>query len=197
MLRIGLTGGIGSGKTTVSDYFNSLFNVPIIDADSISHALTSPEGAAFQQVINLFGEHIIKNGELNRKKIRDEIFKTPSLRKALEDIIHPKVQQSIIEMSEQLTEQYCLVVIPLLIEANMQSIVDRILVVHSDPALQVSRVTNRDQCTAADVEKIIESQLAAELKLKYADDVITNNDSHESLIPQIERLHKKYLDLSK
>ncbi len=196
MLRIGLTGGIGSGKTTVSDYFKSLYDITIIDADEISHQLISPEGDAYNDVISLFGETILEHNIINRKKIRDGIFSKPSLRKALENIIHPKVKQAILKQTEGMSGHYCLIVIPLLFESNMQPIVDRVLVVHTEKKLQISRVALRDNCTEIHVEDIIDSQLSSEQKLAFADDVIINNDTQERLIPQIELLHKKYLALS-
>jgi dephospho-CoA kinase len=197
MLRIGLTGGIGSGKTTVSDYFRSLFNIPTIDADEISQQLLLPNGAAYQQVIKLFGTSCLdESGEIDRKFIRQLIFEAPKLRHSLEQIIHPLVKESIVGQTSILTGRYCLISIPLLIESNMQSITDRILVVQTDKTHQLSRVTQRDQCNKQHVETIMNTQLSSKERLKHADDIIYNNDTIESLIPQIEQLHQKYLDLS-
>lgn len=198
MLRIGLTGGIGSGKTTVSDYFQSLYNIPIIDADKISHKLISPQGGAYKEVVELFGrESTLVSGEIDRKFIRQRIFETPELRDSLEQIIHPKVQHSIIKQCEKLLADYCLIVIPLLIESGMQSTVDRILIVQTEKNLQISRVMMRDECSESHVESIIDTQLSMEEKLKHADDIIINNGTHDSLITQIEQLHQKYLALSR
>jgi len=197
MHRIGITGGIGSGKTTVSDYFKSLYSIPIIDADEISKQLIEPNGDAYDYVINLLGPDIILNtGELDRKLIRSKIFQTPTLRTSLEQIIHPKVKDAISEKTNNITASYCIIVIPLLIESNMQSTVDRILLIQTDKKLQISRVSVRDKCTHDHVEAIMNTQLSTTEKLIYADDIIVNNGSKESLISQIEQLHKKYLALS-
>ena len=198
MLRIGLTGSIGSGKSAISDRFKSLFDIPIIDADQISRELISPQGEAYNEVIKLFGnESVLDSGQINRKYIREKIFNSAELRTSLEQIIHPKVKGHICQQTNLLNSHYCIIVIPLLIEANMQSIVDRILVVQTDRELQINRVSDRDQCTTNHVEAILDNQASLEEKLKYADDVITNNGTLDNLIPQIEQLHQKYLALSR
>jgi len=198
MLRVGLTGGIGSGKTTISDYFKSLYKIPIIDADEISRELVSPQGEAYNEVIKLFGNDVIlEQGHINRKLIREKIFESPKLRDSLELIIHPKVKKNIFTQTKELASNYCLIVIPLLFESNMQSTVDRILVIDTKKKFQISRVSLRDQCSEDHAETIIEAQLSTEEKLKYADDIITNDGTRESLIPQIEQLHQKYLALSR
>lgn len=198
MLRVGLTGGIGSGKTTISDYFKSLYKIPIIDADEISRELVSPQGEAYNEVVKLFGKDVIlQQGNINRKLIREKIFDSPKLRDSLEQIIHPKVKKNILVQTKELASNYCLIVIPLLFEANMQSTVDRILVIDTKKKFQITRVSLRDQCTEDHAETIIETQLSTEDKLKYADDVIINDGTRESLIPQIEQLHQKYLALSR
>jgi len=198
MLRVGLTGGIGSGKTTISDYFKSLYKIPIIDADEISRELVSPQGEAYNEVIKLFGNDVIlEQGQINRKLIREKIFESPTLRDSLEQIVHPKVKKTILKQTKELASNYCLIVIPLLFESNMQSTVDRILVIDTKKKFQISRVSLRDQCTEDHAEAIIETQLSTEDKLKYADDIIINDGTRESLIPQIEQLHQKYLALSR
>ena len=196
MLRIGITGGIGTGKSTVSHYFQTLYNIPVIDADEISRQLISPEGGAYQEVVALFGHRaVLESGQLNRKYIRNQIFEQQALRHALEAIIHPKVADAIIRETQSLSAKYCLIVIPLLIESNMQSLVDRILVVHTEPSDQLSRVANRDQCAESDVESIIKTQLTTQERLAHADDIISNTGTVEELIPQIRQLHQKYMAL--
>lgn len=197
MLRIGLTGGIGSGKTTISDLFQNTYDIPVIDADVISRELLSPHGKAYDETINLFGsECVLESKNINRKFLRKRIFADDSLRVSLEKIIHPKVRAEISSQVELLDSKYCLIVIPLLIESNMQSMVDRILVIDTSRQNQLDRVSSRDKCTKDHVEDIVNTQLDPNERLKHADDVITNNGSTEGLTQQIHQLHQKYLDLT-
>ncbi len=197
MLRVGLTGGIGSGKTTISNQFSSTYGTPIIDADEISRQLLLPNGKAYEETINLFGpECVLASNDINRKFIREKIFTDDSLRLLLENIIHPKVKAEISAQVKSLDAQYCLIVIPLLIESNMQSMVDRILVIDINKQSQLNRVASRDQCEKPHVEAIINAQIDSAERLKYADDIITNNGQPEDLISQIHQLHEKYLDLT-
>ena len=197
MLRIGLTGGIGSGKTTVSNQFQRIFNIPVIDADEISRELLAPSGKAYEEVVDLFGaECLLTSNEIDRTFLREKIFTDDNLRISLEQIIHPKVQTEITLQTSYLDSKYCLIVIPLLIESNMQSIVDRILVVETSIQNQLDRVSSRDLCSKDHVETIVKSQIESGERIKHADDIITNNGKLEDLIPQIHQLHQKYLDLT-
>ena len=197
MLRIGLTGGIGSGKSTISNQFHNTYNIPVIDADEISRELLSPSGKAYDETINLFGsECILESKHINRRFLREKIFADDNLRQLLEQIIHPKVQAEITTQVNLLTSKYCIIVIPLLIESNMQSIVDRILVIDTSKQNQLDRVSSRDQCETDHVENIVNTQIDSKKRLKHADDVIINNSRLEDLIPQIHQLHQKYLDLT-
>ena len=197
MLRIGLTGGIGSGKTTISNQFRSSYKIPIIDADDISRELLLPTGKAYDETIKLFGPAcVLKSKHIDRKFLREKIFADDSMRISLEKIIHPKVRAEITYQVESLNSKYCIIVIPLLIESNMQSMVDRILVIDTNKQNQLNRVSARDQCDKNHVENIVNAQIDSTERLKYADDVITNNGEPEDLIQQIHRLHQKYLDLT-
>ena len=197
MLHIGLTGGIGSGKTTVSDLFHSLYNVPVIDADEISRNLLLPSGRAYQETIELFGaECLLESTQIDRKHIRKKIFADDELRASLEKTIHPKVKDEIEIQIESFTSQYCLIVIPLLIESNMQFLIDRILVIDTHIQNQIDRVIARDECSRNDVENIVTAQLAAEERLRHANDVIENNGNIDDLTRQIHQLHQKYLELT-
>lgn len=198
MLRIGLTGGIGAGKSTVSNKFYSAHNIPIIDADEISRQLMAPNGEAYEEVAKTFGpESIILSGEFDRKFIRDKIFKDKNLRTLLENIIHPKVRANISHQAASFDSNYCLIVVPLLIESNMQSIVDRVLVIDTQKEKQISRVTERDRCYSIHVQNIMDTQIDPNDRLKYADDIIVNNSDLDDLDRQIQQLHQKYLALSK
>ena len=198
MLRVGLTGGIGSGKSTVSNKFNSLFGVPVIDADVINRSLLKPGSIAHTEIKQTFGEEIITgSGEINRKLLREKIFSSEELRKKLENILHPKIRREISSAVSSLETDYCLIVIPLLIESQLQSLVDRILVVDSSQDRQIERVSKRDNCSKDHIRKIISAQTTSEQRLKYADDIITNNGDPGDLDSQIEKLYNKYLLLSK
>lgn len=197
MLRVGFTGGIGSGKSTISDIFQSSYNIPIIDADEISRMLLTPNQKAYKEVLGLFGEDVIlDNGEINRKWLREKIFVQANLREQLEQIIHPKVRNEISQQVNQVKANYCLIVIPLLVESNMQTVVDRILVVDTSKENQIQRVISRDNVEPEQVHNIIASQIDPSKRLELADDIITNNGNIQDLHSQVESLHQKYLDLS-
>ena len=197
MLRVGFTGGIGSGKSTISNIFHSTYNIPIIDADDISRILLSPNQQAYKQVLDLFGnEVLLENGEINRKWLREKIFLQPNLRRQLENIIHPMVRSEIANQVNLINTSYCLIVIPLLVESNMQTIVDRILVVDTSRDSQIQRVISRDNVDSDHVEDIIDSQIDPIKRLEMADDVISNNGNIQDLHYQVDQLHQKYLDLS-
>lgn len=197
MLRIGLTGGIGTGKTVVSDKFKLFYSIPVIDADVVTRTLMRVGNEAYNEIVKTFGaDTLTSNNEIDRKYLRQAIFSNREKRAQLEDIIHPKVRSEITERVETLSGPYCLIVIPLLIESNMQSIVDYILVVDANRQHQLERVAQRDQCSADHVQSIINSQIDTEERLSHADDIITNNGDLNDLDEQIHRLHEKYLALS-
>lgn len=194
MLKVGLTGGIGSGKTTVSELFKQRFLIPVIDADEISRDLLGLNTAAYFEVKQLFGPKAVqKNQQLDRQYIREVIFADKQKRKALEAIIHPKVRQEISAQVKGLTDSYCLIVIPLLIEADMKELVDRICVTDTSIEHQVERIQARDACDFEQAMKILSTQLDRDSRLAHANDVIVNNGSLSDLNHQISKLHEKYL----
>lgn len=201
MLRVGLTGGIGSGKTTVSDLFAKLDNhenkVAIIDTDIIARQIAATGKPAYTKIIELFGKGILNNdASINRKALRNIIFNDLNLKQQLEDITHPEIQAQVnIEIS-QLNTQYCIIVIPLLFETKSDYSLDRILVIDCDIDTQIKRTAQRDKVTAQEVERIIKLQRSPEYRLKYADDVIKNDNDIEHLKHQVQRLHSFYLKLS-
>ena len=192
MLKIGLTGGIGSGKTTVTEKFSSL-NVPVIDADEIARKLAQPGQAAYSEIIKAFGEKILeRSGEINRHYLRNLIFSDARARVKLESILHPLIRSKIVEKIEALQTPYCIIAIPLLIETGQTDLVDRILVLDISRELQVRRTMARDNASAEAVETIVNSQVDNQTRLSLADDIIDNSGNIENLHKQIEALNKKY-----
>lgn len=197
MLRIGLTGGIGSGKTTVADMFAN-HGVPVIDADEIARALVAPYQPAYDEIINAFGRDIVDgDGNIDRDKLRRLVFDDAQRRRELEAILHPRVRTEIHHQSVELDIPYCIIVIPLLIEADHLDLVERVLVVDLDEEKQVQRVGPRSALSEAEVRKIIAAQIERSERLRHADDVIENNADIASLGAQVEKLHRRYLALAR
>lgn len=196
MLKIGLTGGIGSGKTTVSNLFEKL-DIPIIDMDVIARDVVKPGQPALEIIQKSFGEDIcLPDGMLDRQKLRDIIFSDEQERIKLENIIHPAIRKCVSESIAKLTSPYCIIVIPLLFETGQKDLVDRILVVDSSIDEQVRRTTLRDKISDEDARKIISSQVSREERVSKADDVIDNNGDKATLAKEISDLHQKYLELA-
>lgn len=195
-LRIALTGGIGSGKSTVTSKFQQL-GVPVIDSDIISREIVELDKPCLKKIIHEFGNNLLTNeGTLDREKLRSIIFNDDAAKKILEDILHPAIYQEIEDQVSNVNYPYCLIVIPLLIETNASDRFDRILVVDTTEALQVERASNRDKTSVEDIKKIIKSQVSHEQRLKYANDVINNSLTIEELNDSVLKLHEKYIKLS-
>lgn len=196
MLKIGLTGGIASGKSTVCRLF-AQYGTPIIDADIIARQLVEPKQEAYNEIIHTFGDDIcLPNGKLNRQHIRQLIFSDDNAKQRLEMILHPRIRMQLIQQSTALNTPYCILAIPLLVEANMAGLVDRVLVIDIDLSLQLARLCERDNLPVDDAQLIINSQVSRQQRLACADDVIANNTSPETLKKQVDFLHKKYLSLA-
>lgn len=196
-LKVGLTGGIGSGKTTVTDMFAEL-SVPIIDADRISRECVKKGEPAYDKIIVSFGENVIdESGELRRDYLRNLVFNNENLKKQLESIIHPVVRNRIREFVEKVNHPYCIISIPLLFESGLQKTVDRILVVDAPEDLQVSRACTRDSASPEDIMKIIRSQVDRKERLRRADDIILNDRDMNFLKAQVADLNEKYMNLAK
>lgn len=197
MLVIGLTGGIGSGKTSVANLFATL-GAPIIDADVIAREVIEPSTQAFQTLVAHFSTAVLKpNGELDRAKLRDIIFKDERERQWLENLLHPLIRSEIERQIQHLTTPYCIAVIPLLLEVSPYDFIDRILIIDTPETHQIDRVTKRDKASREQVETILKSQIERSARLQKADDVIINDGKLEDLLPQVLKLHQKYLEMSK
>ena len=196
--KIGLTGGIASGKTTVCDLFKEL-SVEIIDADVISHELSKKGGAAFEEIIEAFEDEIIgDDGELDRKKLRSIVFNDKTKKKMLEGIIHPKVLLSINEKIKASQSHYLIISVPLMIETGMNAMMDRVLLIDCNVETQIERIIQRDQTSREEAIKIIESQASIKSKRELSDDRIINNNetSIEELTLKVKELDDFYRNLN-
>lgn len=196
-MRVGLTGGIGSGKSTVKDCFVEL-GVPAIDADEISHRITGPGQEALKEVVARFGaESLDESGNLNRQYLRQLIFAEPAMKNALEAIVHPRVRKEIQAFINKVTYPYCVICIPLLLETGGQSSMDRVLVVDVPEEIQVARVTRRDDTDEEQTRNIIKAQASRSERLRAAHDIIVNDGTIDDLKIQVGKLHDKYIGLSR
>ena len=197
---IGLTGGIGSGKSAAADVFASL-GIPVVDTDAIAHELTRPGGAAIAGIRELFGdEAIAADGAMDRKKVRELVFSDPSAKRKLEGLLHPMIraesQRRIAEGADR--APYVVHVVPLLIESSdYRTRVQRVVVVDCDEAVQVERVQRRSGLSADEVHRIIAAQVPRATRLAAADDVIDNSGSLSAIERQVRVLHERYLALSR
>lgn len=196
MLRIGLTGGIGSGKSTVCRLFAEL-GVPVIDTDTIAHQLVAPGQPALKQVESVFGSDILdQEGRLDRGLLRERVFRDENLRKQLEAILHPLIRSRMQEQLEAINAAYVIIAIPLLLEKGWQTEVNRILVVDADEGLQLERTVRRDRVPVEIVRQIMQAQVSREYRLEAANDIIHNDGELTALRKQVEQLHKRYLQLA-
>ncbi len=196
MLKIGLTGGIGSGKSKVSRLFEEL-GIAIIDADIIARQIVEPGQPVLRLLDQTFPNILNKDGSLNRAKLRETVFSDATKKKQLENIMHPHVYARINDALKQLEGDYCILAIPLLLETQMTSLVDRILVIDCPVAAQMERVKRRDGLSIKQISRIIDSQIGREKRLSYADDVIDNSKSVKQLAEQVKKLHNLYISLAK
>ena len=197
MLVVGVTGGIGSGKTAASDHFESL-GVPVIDTDAISKELVEPGLPAYNEIVEEFGEKIVcKNGRLNRTLLRKMVFEDRSRKAHLEQILHGRIWEEVMNRINCLKCEYCVVVIPLLAESNRKYPLDRVLVIDAPKELQISRTMQRDRQSKLDIEKIVDAQASRAKRLQHADDVIQNSGSMDEFIESVNAIHKKYVELAK
>ena len=197
MLTVGLTGGIGCGKSTVSGAFYRNCNTPVIDADTIAREVSQTPEVTDLIYQRLGPKYFDRERRLLRDRLRLAVFSDPEIRRELEDIVHPAVYKEINQRLNRLNEEYCLVVVPLLLEKRWTELMGRILVVDCKVEIQIQRVMQRDHCSRAHVEAIIAAQIGREERLKRADDVIENHSDIKSINKKIVPLDKKYRALNK
>lgn len=197
MLKIGLTGGIGSGKTTVADLFGKL-GAPVLDADEIARELVAKDQPALARIAGHFGSGALNaDGSLNRGYIRNRIFSDKAQKRELESILHPLIYRELEARTKTLSGAYGILCVPLLIETGMISRVDRVLVIDCPVEAQIARVRARDRLPVSTIHAIIESQATRTARLAGADDIIDNGgDDHSGLAEKVKKLHNLYLSLS-
>lgn len=191
-----MTGGIGSGKTTVANGFSAL-GVPVIDTDVLARELVEPGQPALAEIISTFGTiATTADGRLDRNYMRQLIFTDPARKTQLEAILHPKIRQRIRTLLADIRSAYCIVVIPLLFETRQTDLVDRILVVDSPEKEQLTRVAARDSLSDNAIMAIINSQANRNTRLAAADDIIVNDRGMSELTGHIQKLHRYYMDIT-
>lgn len=196
MLVIGLTGGIGSGKTTVTNMFSS-YGVPIVDADVIARELTEPNQTAFDKIIHHFGRDILMSGgTLDRAKLRTIIFSNHLERKWLENLLHPLIYNKMEHAISEHPLPYVIAVVPLLLEVEFYGFINRILVIDTSSDLQIKRIISRDHVSEHDVIAILKSQATSEQRKVKAHDIIINDGTLDDLQKQVLNLHQKYLEMA-
>jgi dephospho-CoA kinase len=197
MFAVGLTGGIGSGKSTVADCFASL-GVPVIDTDAIARQLTAPGGAALAAIRAVFGEAVMQaDGTLDRAGLRRRVFAAATTRHQLEAILHPRIRQEVAQALATLAAPYVIIVIPLLVETGgYRDLLNRVLVVDCPEELQVARVMARSGLAHDEVQAIIAAQAGRAERLSEADDVIVNTATPAVLRADVSLLHQRYLALA-
>ena len=194
---IGLTGGIGSGKSAAAALFKDI-GVDLIDADDLARDSLNINSEGYKLFIEEFGDkYLDENKNINRELIRKLIFNDSDAKSKLENIIHPIVRSGIETFIRNTKSNYCIIVVPLIFETNSSKIYDRILVIDCDVDVQISRTSKRDNQTKSDIENIINKQATREQRLSIADDVIVNNGSLDLLRMEVLKIHKKYLEIVK
>ncbi|NOI31622.1 dephospho-CoA kinase [Vibrio coralliilyticus] len=193
---VGLTGGIASGKTTVANLFQSQFGIEIVDADVVAREVVEPGSEGLKAIEERWGSGILlHDGTLNRAKLREVIFANEEEKAWINGLLHPMIREKMQADIAKVTSPYGLLVIPLMVENNLQSLADRVLVVDVDKQTQMRRTVERDGVPLEQVKSILAAQASRTQRLAIADDVIKNNATNQELLPQITELHQKYLEI--
>jgi dephospho-CoA kinase len=194
--RVGLTGGIASGKSTAAKFFGAL-GVPILDSDQVARDVVEPGQPPLERLVERFGAKILTaDGHLDRPALRDIVFSDPKARADLEALTHPAIGAAMEAKSASAGGPYQILVIPLLVEKNLRSHVDRVLVIDCEEALQLERLRSRDGSSAQQAQAILDAQAPRAARLKVADDVITNDADMGAVRHQVATLHARYLELA-
>ncbi|BET97913.1 dephospho-CoA kinase [Xenorhabdus taiwanensis] len=194
---VALTGGIGSGKTTISNVFSSL-GVPLVDADIIAREVVAPGTPALQAITEHFGADILlPDGSLNRAMLRQKVFAAPEAKQWLNALLHPRIQIETQRQLNQVTAPYVIWVVPLLIENNLMHLAERVLVVDVPVEVQITRTIARDGVSREQVENILAAQASRQDRLEKADDVIVNYNSEQDISSRVVELHQQYLKQAK
>ena len=195
-MLIGLTGGIGSGKSLAGDFFKSK-NIDVIDADDLAHNALDIGGEGYKEFLDIFGETFLdENSEIDRKALRKYIFQNPEMKNKLEEIVHPIVQNGILNFINNSNSIYRIIIVPLIAETNSSSFYDRVLAIDCKKEIQIERASKRDNSNEEQILKIIQSQASSEDRNKIANDVVENNDTKDEFLMNLEDIHKKYLILA-
>ncbi|EGL54626.1 dephospho-CoA kinase [Methylophaga aminisulfidivorans MP] len=194
VFKVGLTGGVASGKSTVTSLFHDKYHIDIIDADRIAHTLLTIDSDCYSEVVEAFGESVLlDNREINRRYLRERIFHNDNDKQRLEKILHPAIRQQLFTQAASSTSAYCIMSVPLLIEVGIYKEVDRVCVIDVSLEKQLERLQMRDNISMETAQAMIKSQCDRQLRLQHADDIINNNDSVDSLAHQVAQLHELYL----
>lgn len=197
MFKVGLTGGIASGKTRVAEFFAAR-GVPVIDSDQIAREIVAPGAPALAAIRERFGEGVMAaDGNLDRRALRAIVFADPAARRDLEAITHPAIRARMAELNAQARGPYVINAIPLLTEGGGRRDLDRVLVVDCPEDLQIARVMARDQVDEAGARAVLAAQASRAARLAIADDVIVNDGDRSALEAQIEALHQRYLEAAR
>lgn len=198
MYIVAITGGIGSGKTTVANHFAAL-DIDIVDADVIARQVVAVGSEALAAIAGYFGHCILlPDGQLDRRQLRERVFNDEQAKSWLNQLLHPLIRQKMQQQCQAAHSPYCILVVPLLVENKLMSLAQRILVVDVSEQTQIERTSLRDGITPQQAKAIMAAQASREERLALADDIINNNDSDDEMIAaQVYQLHQHYLTLAK
>lgn len=194
---VGISGGIGSGKTTVTDLF-AKFTIQVIDADVIAREVVEPGTPALKAIVEKFGQAVLGgSGRLDRAKLRTLVFNNTEVKSWLNQLLHPAIRQQMLLQTQQAKSAYCLLSVPLLVESKLHQQVDRVVIVDVHEQTQLQRTLLRDKTNEQQIRAIMDSQASRAQRLAVADDIIDNNGGADDLAKKVTQLHKHYLQLAK